>query len=136
MIDQRGKMIISAHKCGRIKMQLLEKSKDANKLSFRKEVRNLEFTGTIGNMKGYFCTDSQKRDKVLVKIGKRLFRKNPEHRILNIRFIKGGITIYYKDKSYKFGFFKKKRGYFEVLPENETLSQEFINMILAPEEEE
>jgi hypothetical protein len=69
-------------------MRLLDKNNNAHKLSFRKEVPNLEFTETIGNMKGYFCIDSNKRDKALVKIGKRLFKKNPEHRIINIRFIK------------------------------------------------
>jgi hypothetical protein len=117
-------------------MKLLAKNNKANKLSFYKDVQNLEFTERIGNMKGCFCTDSQKHDKALVKIGKKLFRKFPEHKLFGIRNIKWGMTIYYKDKSYKIGFFKKKWGYSEVLPENETLSQEFFNMILGSEEEE
>jgi hypothetical protein len=131
-------------------MQLLGKNKDANIFSFYKEVQNLEFTEKIGNIKRYFCTDSQKRDKALVKIGKRLLKKKSEDRILIIRFIKGGISIYYKDKSYKFGFFEEKRHWGEAKSHSKEedgflrevnrgdneLSQEEINMLLSPEEEE
>ena len=52
---------------------LLEFDKEQNKLSFYREVSNLEFTGKIGNIDIH--TNPQKRDKMLIKHGKRMFRK-------------------------------------------------------------
>jgi hypothetical protein len=69
-------------------MKIIIKNNNANKLSFCKEVQNLEFTEKIGNIKRYYCTYSQKRDKALAKMGKNYSKRHSEHRIINIRFIK------------------------------------------------
>jgi hypothetical protein len=93
-------------------MKLLGNDKKPNKLSFHKEVQNLEFIETIGNMNSFFCIDSNERDKVLVKIGKKLFKNHPERKISRIR-----IT---------------KKVYFEVSLVREPLSQEEIDEMLRP----
>jgi hypothetical protein len=112
-------------------MELLERNKEASKLSFRKEIRNLEFSEMIGNMNRFFCIDFKKRDRVLVKIGKKLFKKHPEHKLLRIRIIKKGIIINYKGNSYKIGFFEKKKCYIECTPGEMSLSKEEIDMLLS-----
>jgi hypothetical protein len=42
------------------------------------------------------------------------------------------IIIYYKDNSYKIGFFEKKKCYIECTPGAGSLSQEEIDMLLRP----
>jgi biotin synthase-related radical SAM superfamily protein len=50
-------------------MKLLEFNKEPNKLSFHGKIINLEFVGKIGNINIY--GDPGKRDKMLLKLGKR-----------------------------------------------------------------
>ena len=78
---------------------LLGFDKEQNSLSFYREVSNLEFTGKIGNIDIH--TNPKKRDKMLFKHGKRMFRK-----IKPARYTRKG-----------------KRG--------EVLSQEEIDMLLG-----
>jgi hypothetical protein len=86
----------------RIQMKLLEVNEKTTALSFLKEVQNLEFTEILGGMDVYSYLNSRKRNKILAKTGKRLFKKHPVHK---------------KSDSHKY---------------TEILSQEEIDMLLIP----
>jgi len=98
---------------------LLEFDKEQNKLSFYREVSNLEFTGKIGNIDIH--TNPQKRDKMLIKHGKRMFRKVKPARYTRKR--KRGARNYHILCPSPQEAMKGKRG--------EVLSQEEIDMLLG-----
>jgi hypothetical protein len=54
---------------------LIEQNKEANGLSFQGEIKELEFTENIGGMDKNICVDKDKRDKELINIGKKLFKR-------------------------------------------------------------
>jgi hypothetical protein len=55
------------------RIELLEL--DQNRMSFRNKVINLEFTEKIAGIN--ICNNSMKRDKMLFRLGKKIFKKNP-----------------------------------------------------------
>jgi hypothetical protein len=80
---------------------LLEIKEMPNKLSFIKEVKNLEFFDMIRDMDTFLCNNPNKRDKILKKIGKKLFREHPEYKKKNnILQIKRKDNFYKNTKEY------------------------------------
>jgi hypothetical protein len=61
-------------------LYLLEKNINVSKLSFNKEVNLLEFVEIIDNMDIAHLIDCKKRDILLKKRGKQLFKKHPQRK--------------------------------------------------------
>ena len=112
---------------------IMQNDKTSN-ACFKSEVQSLEFTEALGNLKTNITVDPQKRDKKLIAIGKRMFKKHPQKRKIifkitihevtrllsqaeiddlltdnkrKVKFDKRELLIHFMGKSYTLDFLKK-----------------------------
>jgi len=73
-------------------MELLDSTKEAAALSFQREAQNIEFNQIFGEMDANCHANSKKRDEILQKLSKRLFKKyhfvKSRNTIFSIRIIR------------------------------------------------
>jgi hypothetical protein len=116
----------------RIQMKLLEVNEKTTALSFFKEVQNLEFTEIIEGMDVYSCLNSRKRNEILVKIGKRLFKKQSVFNRLKNRKLKWTEVLSQVELDMRLNPAKYKRSNNRKRIYTKVLSQEEIDMLLIP----
>ena len=81
---------------------VMEKDKEAAKISFEKEVFSFEFTEIINDMDLSTNVNQSERDKYLKKHGKKLFKEHPIHKKSKIRLFFKKLCLWKLDIKLKY----------------------------------
>ena len=74
-------MALDSGKNGAV-MALLEMKNESQYPCFISKVDNVEFIDLLGTMDMYLCNKQKKRDKILAKMGRKMFKKHSQYKYL------------------------------------------------------